>query len=101
MEESFFFGAKSSFTGECTTIYWASALNENEYPNKHRCLQHSGDDCRNKTAGIDGIPAEFYKVNPNQAVCLLQPLILEAWDNEIFPNKWTDDIIVKIPKTGN
>ena len=62
MEESFFFGAKSSFSGECTTIYWTSASNENEYPNKHRCpsiaeiiaaIKSLPSD---KAAGIDGIP---------------------------------------------
>ena len=48
LEESFFFGAKSSFTGECSTIYWTSASNENQHPYKHRCTQHSGDYCRNQ-----------------------------------------------------
>ena len=55
----------------------------------------------NKAAGIDGIPAEFYNANTNQGACLLQPLIHEAWVNEILPNEWTDGIIVKIPKKGN
>ena len=54
-----------------------------------------------KAAGIDGIPAEFYKANPNQAACLLQPLIHEARINESLPNEWTDGIIVEIPKKGN
>ena len=36
----------------------------------------------NKAAEIDGKPAEFFKANQNQAACLLQPLIHEAWDNE-------------------
>ena len=44
----------------------------------------------NKAVGIDGIPAEFYKANPNQAACLLQPLIHEAWANETLPNEWKD-----------
>ena len=51
----------------------------------------------NKAAEIDGIPAEFDKANPNQAACLLQPLIHEAWVNEILPNECTDGIIVKMP----
>ena len=55
----------------------------------------------NKTAGIDGIPAEFFKANQNQATCLRQPLIREAWYNESFPSEWTDGIIIKIPKKGN
>ena len=48
----------------------------------------------NKAAGIDGIPAKFFKANHNQDACFLQPLIHEAWDNESFPSDWTDDIIV-------
>ena len=46
----------------------------------------------NKAAGIDGIPAEFFKANQNQAACLLQPLIHEAWANESFSSEWTDGI---------
>ena len=56
---------------------------------------------RNKAAGIDGIPAEFYKANPNKAASLLQPLIHEAWANKTLPNEWTVGIIIKIPKKGN
>ena len=46
-------------------------------------------------------PAEFFKANQNQATCLRQPLIREAWYNESFPSEWTDGIIIKIPKKGN
>ena len=54
-----------------------------------------------KAPGIDGIPAEFYKANPNQAACFLQPLIREAWQYESFSSEWTDGISIKIPKKGN
>ena len=54
-----------------------------------------------KLRGIDGIPAKFFKTNQNQAACLQQPLIPEAWDNESFPSEWTDGIIIKIPKKSN
>ena len=96
MEQSFFFGAKSSFTGECTITYWTSASNKNEYPNKHRgpsiakIIAAIKSLPSNKAAVIDGIQAEFYKANPNQAACLLQPLIHEAWANETLPNEWKD-----------
>ena len=49
-----------------------------------------------KAAGIAGIPAEFYKSNPYRAAEVLQPILEEA-----FPEKWTDGVIVKIPKEGN
>ena len=54
-----------------------------------------------KAAGIDGIPAEFYKSNPYIAAEVLQPILEEAWLSEAFPEEWTDGIIVKIPKKGN
>ena len=42
----------------------------------------------NKAERIDGIPAQFFKANQDQAACLLQSLIHEAWDNESFPSEW-------------
>ena len=47
-----------------------------------------------KAAGINAIPAEFYKSNPFMAAEVLQP-ILEAWLSKAFPEEWTDGIIVK------
>ena len=47
-----------------------------------------------KAAGIDGIPAEFYKSNPYMAAEVLQPILEEAWLSEAFPEEWTDGIIV-------
>ena len=35
-----------------------------------------------KGAGIDGIPAEFYKSNPYMAAEVLQPILEEAWLSE-------------------
>ena len=54
-----------------------------------------------KAAGIDGIPAEFYKADVGLSAKLLQPLLAKAWQACIFPDEWTDGIIVKIPKKGN
>lgn len=55
----------------------------------------------NKAAGIDGIPAEFYKVDPAASAEMLLPLITSIWENETFPSEWKNGIIVKIPKKGN
>ena len=38
-----------------------------------------------KAAGIDGIPAEFYKSNPYMAAEVLHPILEEAWLSEEFP----------------
>ena len=54
-----------------------------------------------KAAGIDGIPAEFYKYNPYIAVEVLQPILEEAWLSVAFAEEWINDIIVKIPIKGN
>ena len=51
-----------------------------------------------KAAGIDGIPAEFYKSNLDMAAKVLQPILEEAWSSEAFPEECTDGIIVKISK---
>ena len=54
-----------------------------------------------KAAGVDGIPAEFYKADVGLSAKLLQPLLAKAWQSCVFPDEWTDGIIVKIPKKGN
>ena len=32
---------------------------------------------------------------------VLQLILVEAWLSKVFPEEWTDGIIVKIPKKGN
>ena len=54
-----------------------------------------------KAAGIDGIPAEFYKSNPYMTTEVLQSILDEAWLSKAFPEEWTEGIIVKIPKKVN
>ena len=41
-----------------------------------------------KAAGIDGIPAEFYKSNPYMPAVVLLPILEEAWLSETFPDRW-------------
>ena len=47
------------------------------------------------------MPAELIKSNPHMAAEVLQPILEEAWLSEAFAEKWTDGIIMKIPKNGN
>ena len=55
----------------------------------------------NKAAGVDGLPAEFFKAQPMVAAGLLHPLIDATWVSEKFPEEWNEGIIVKIPKKGD
>jgi hypothetical protein len=55
----------------------------------------------NKAAGIDGIPAEFFKACPNISAEKLLPLIHYIWENETYPSEMKDGIIVKLPKKGD
>jgi hypothetical protein len=54
-----------------------------------------------KAAGIDGIPAEFLKVDTNTTGNLLLPLFQKIWVEETFPTEWKEGVICKIPKKGN
>jgi hypothetical protein len=55
----------------------------------------------NKAAGIDGIPAEFFKACPEISAEKLLPLINFIWENESFPAEMKDGIIIKLPKKGD
>ena len=83
-----------SFT--CSLFALFSVCNAQHFFTLCRLSNSSG-----KAAGIDGIPAEFYKSNRNMAAEVLQPILEEAWLSEAFPEEWTDGIIVKMPKKGN
>ena len=52
----------------------------------------------NKAAGVDGLPAEFFKDQPAVAADLLYLLITTSWISDQFPEKWNEGIIVEIPK---
>ena len=55
----------------------------------------------NKAAGVDGLPAEFFKAQPGLAADMLHPLINASWISEKFPDEWNEGFIVKIPKKGD
>lgn len=79
--------------------------NNNRIPTTEPSLSEVRDAIKwlpnNKAAGVDGIPAEFFKCHPEKAAELLCPLISTVWNNESFPSDWTEGIIVKIPKKGD
>lgn len=55
----------------------------------------------NKAAGIDGIPAEFLKADPDTTASILLPLFQAIWEEEIYPSDWKEGVIAKIPKKGS
>ena len=54
-----------------------------------------------KAAGVDNITAELLKVDTNLTAEALQPLFVNIWNSEEFPEDWMEGIIVKIPKKGD
>jgi len=56
---------------------------------------------RNKSPGIDQIPAELTKAG-GRTICLeIHKLIISIWKKEKLPEKWKESIIVPIHKKGN
>ena len=54
-----------------------------------------------RTPGIDGIPAELYKVDSDVAVKELTRLFKRIWHEEKIADQWKKGLIVKIPKRGD
>lgn len=54
-----------------------------------------------KAAGTDNISAEMFKVDIALSSEILEPIINEAWQSEVIPNKWTEGLIIKLPKKGD
>lgn len=44
--------------------------------------------------------AELFKVDPELAAEILQPLFTSIWDGKIIPDDWTKGIIIKLAKKG-
>ena len=54
----------------------------------------------NKSSGIDGIPAEFYKNSLNNITPFLVLLCTRIFDSGYFPKTWGQSIICPIHKSG-
>ena len=62
---------------------------------------------RGKAAGVDDLPAEFYKLAtteedraaPSSPLAKATwKLILSVWEEEILPEKWNLSVVVSVPK---
>ena len=55
----------------------------------------------NKSPGIDGIPAEFYKVACDKFSPFFEILFNKLYNSAYFPDDWAISIITPIHKKGN
>ena len=55
----------------------------------------------NKAEGIDGVPAEILKTDPDFFSRKLQPAINQIWSTEEVPQTWKSGLLVKLPKKGD
>ena len=54
-----------------------------------------------KAPGIDELPAEFLKCNPESCAEALETLFAAIWRQEKIPDEWKKGLIVKLPKKGD
>ena len=54
-----------------------------------------------KAPGIDNIPGELLKVDPENTVNELDTLFNAIWEREEIPADWTKGAISKLAKKGN
>ena len=54
-----------------------------------------------QSPGIDGIPAEFFKVACGKFLPFLEIMFNKLYNNSYFPNDWSISIITLIPKKGD
>ena len=47
---------------------------------------------KNKSAGLDNIPAEILKADINSSVHMLQGLLTKIWQQEDIPSEWREGI---------
>lgn len=54
-----------------------------------------------KSPGIDNIPPEVLKANPEATADILHRLLKQIWEEEAVPTEWKRGLLVKIPKKGD
>lgn len=63
-------------------------------------LQETLKQCKNTSAGPDGIPNVFLKNLPHIAILYLLGIFNSIWLHNIFPEKWREATVIPIPKPG-
>ena len=54
-----------------------------------------------KAAGVDNIVAELLKADIKTTTQKLYEVIQMIWVNEVMPDEWLKELIIKLPKKGN
>lgn len=54
-----------------------------------------------KSPGIDNIPAELWKHGGHETIKVLTHICQNIWRTKQWPQKWTQSLIIPIPKKGN
>ena len=54
----------------------------------------------NKASGGDGIPAELFQVQKDDAVEVLHSICQQIWKTQQWPQDWKRSVFIPIPKKG-
>ena len=55
----------------------------------------------NKASGVDGIPAELFKILKDDAVKVLHSICQQIWKTHQWPQDWKRSVFTPNPKKGN
>ena len=55
----------------------------------------------NKASGGDGIPAELFQIQNDDAVKVLHCICQQNWKTQQWPLDWKRSVFIPIPKKGN
>ena len=55
----------------------------------------------NKASGVDGIPAELFKILKDDAVKVLHSICQRMWKTQQWPQDWKRSVFITIPMKGN
>src|SRR5574341_436891 len=55
----------------------------------------------NKASVGDGIPAELFKTQKDDAVKVLHSICQQIWKTQQWPRDWKSSVFIPIPKKGN
>ena len=61
----------------------------------------SGSITMNKARGGDGIPAELFQIQKDDAVKVLHSICQQIWKTQQWPQDWKRSVFIPIPKKGN
>lgn len=70
-------------------------------PSKDEIVRAVKELKNHKAPGMDNIPAELFKVDPDAAAHALHPLLTNVWITEKLPPEWKQGLLIKLPKKGN